>query len=238
MCINGFKIDESKNAIVCVKTNQVVMENIVFNLVGIFAFVYDIRKEEIREINNFVEFNHFELVFEIGIQQRFPQLFTSNVKTVGFYDGSSQFTEINYDNFNIDPVLQLLPNVEKIKFYEFEVSKLFVRINRDFGPKLAEVYFEFYFNAVNYGLLAEVMRKQSSNACFYVYCWGYSSEAYMKKLLLHFEPVAEPVSNCVAFALKNYSGYPATQYFVLRDFPEVPDPGHNANHSIPTSYLI
>uniref|UniRef100_A0AC34Q481 DUF38 domain-containing protein n=1 Tax=Panagrolaimus sp. JU765 TaxID=591449 RepID=A0AC34Q481_9BILA len=215
-CVDGFKIDGAKHAIVCAKTNRVMMENIVFNLVGIFAFVHDIRKEEITQISRFVEFNHFELVVEYDIQQHFPLVFTPNVKTVGFYD-EYDHTENNYDDFDIDTVLQHLPNVEKIKFYYFEMPKLLLKINHDFGPKLTKIFFNFLLKAQNYDLLAQVMRKQSSNACFYLYSEPSELADHMKNLLLYFEPVAEPVSNRVSLTLKKY---PDKYYFVLRDLPD------------------
>uniref|UniRef100_A0AC34PY13 DUF38 domain-containing protein n=1 Tax=Panagrolaimus sp. JU765 TaxID=591449 RepID=A0AC34PY13_9BILA len=170
--IDGFTFDGAKNAIVRAKTNRVVMDNLVLNLVGTFdgiACVRDICEDEITETNKFVEFNHFELVFEVGILQLFPQLFTPNVKTVVFSNNCKEPTEDNYEDYNFDIVFNYLRNIEKIEFFYFEMSKLFVKINRDFGPKLAEMRFYFRSKDENYDLLAEIMRKQSSNANFYVW---------------------------------------------------------------------
>uniref|UniRef100_A0AC34RP25 Uncharacterized protein n=1 Tax=Panagrolaimus sp. JU765 TaxID=591449 RepID=A0AC34RP25_9BILA len=182
------------------------------------AFVHDIGEDEITEINKFVEFNHSELEFECGILPPFPRVFTPNVKTVTFANGGREHTEC--DDFDIDTVLQHLPNVVKVEFYGFEMSKLFVKINRDFGPKVAEMHFHSRSKAEIYYLLAEIMRKQSSNVCFYVH-FRYEQRDD-QNLLLYFKPVAKLVPNHVG-----------SIYYVLRDLPGFSDSVLNANHSIP-----
>uniref|UniRef100_A0AC34PX35 Uncharacterized protein n=1 Tax=Panagrolaimus sp. JU765 TaxID=591449 RepID=A0AC34PX35_9BILA len=187
-------------------------------------------------MNKFVEFNHFELVFEVGILQRFPQLFTPNIKIVVFANEGREPTEDNYDDYNFEIVFQHLPNVEKIRFYYFEMSKLFVKINRDFGPKLTEMRFYFRSKDENYDLLAEMMRKQSSNACFNVdYFWAEQRDdpsipsrwnVRMKKLLLYFERIAKPMSIRAGLTLS----YDDVYHFVLRDFAGISDGKLNANY--------
>uniref|UniRef100_A0AC34REK1 DUF38 domain-containing protein n=1 Tax=Panagrolaimus sp. JU765 TaxID=591449 RepID=A0AC34REK1_9BILA len=230
------------------------MENIVFNLLGTFdgrGFVHDILEDELIEMNKFIEFNHFQVDFEFDIPLRFLGIFTPNVKGVAFFNEDEDNVRIakdNYDDYNIDIVFQHLPNIETIFFFDFEMSKLFEKINRDFGPTLAKVHFYFYSEDENYDLLAEVMRKQSSNSCFYVTFLAKQPDVYqmldeqsddenldeqsddqslasslefnMKKLRLYFEPVDEPVLNRIGLEFYYYG---AKHYFVLRDFPGVCD---------------
>uniref|UniRef100_A0AC34QEH3 Uncharacterized protein n=1 Tax=Panagrolaimus sp. JU765 TaxID=591449 RepID=A0AC34QEH3_9BILA len=166
-------------------------------------------------------------------------MFTPNVKKVRFSIEEEEDSEYNYDDFNFDIVFNYLPNVEKIEFFDFELSKLFVKINRNFGPKLTKMSFLFRFKAENYDMLAEIMRKQTSNACFHVqhspeesdeHAVASSLEFHPKNILLYFEPVANPASNRVGLTLENY---PVKYYFVLRDLPDVSDPALNENHCAP-----
>uniref|UniRef100_A0AC34QDP9 Uncharacterized protein n=1 Tax=Panagrolaimus sp. JU765 TaxID=591449 RepID=A0AC34QDP9_9BILA len=120
-------------------------------------------------MSKFIEFNHSEVIFEIGIQERLPRVFNANVKMIEFTYDEEESTQNNYADYNSDTVFQQLPNIEEVSFSKFEMSKLFVKIYRDFGQNLTDIVFYFRSNDENYYLLAEVMRTQSSNCCEEVY---------------------------------------------------------------------
>uniref|UniRef100_A0AC34Q753 Uncharacterized protein n=1 Tax=Panagrolaimus sp. JU765 TaxID=591449 RepID=A0AC34Q753_9BILA len=218
-----FKIDGPRNAIVCARTNQVKLENIVLNLVGTIdgnCFGY-IPEDQITEMNKFIEFNHCEVIFKMGIQERLPRVFNENVKIIEFTYDEEEPTKDNYDHYNFDIVLQQLPNIEEISFSEFEMFKLFGKIDRDFGPTLSEMSFYFGANDENYYYLAELMRKQSSK-CEFEVAVDSNYPSTLANHLIHLQPYFEEVivPKRVNLTFK-FDG--EEYYFVLRNFLGVAD---------------